>query len=494
MSKIGARDTLFLSDIPLFSPLLRIRVKKWMRHPWYNRFLPKKDLLSVRIFRSILLKRLGEKRLRKIETRLGLDLATMRCLREHQAAKFLVYCYDVTRNDLQDALSDPENVAAVKEDLHNMLLRYEFLEELPYPLFYSLYHSLVTPLEDKAFARLRDLTYYERFVYVLRYLVSCIRYYDYFCLKMRVAESIENDDLNIEAFYEKLALFYAGSEDIKVGTIIPGPKHDQKQLFYRVGASLITADGQHSTVYFPPSYMPNLNPLRVTKGTPFAPSGIDMLSHFITDFEKDIGKTGYQSGVPYQKIIDELTGKPVIEVGFSIGGTIAMWRTAYHLSNVSELWTFGAPAVPRYVVDEFNKNVVQDERQFDVYIYRNKNDIIQKIGELGVGYHAPENVNRYLCIMCAKTINPHASRILSAKGQPYRIEQSKDIDTAVNNLEEPFLEKTRATLGMHLFCPVLKMLRRFSRETFDTREHKLKGLWIERREGVLWQTERIVYD
>lgn len=485
---------IFLSDVPFLSPTLRVRAKKIERNPWYTRFFPRKDLLSVRLFLVILQKRLGKRRLTEIQSRLKINLSSMSYLKEGLVAKILMMYYDVTRNDMQEALMQKDEFSAISDDLKEWLSGFSLVEDLDSETFSALYETLKTPLEPWVFVNLTGETFIEKATDYCRWFCSAFRFNSYFSLKRRVQQSIKNPELSVEGFYEKLALFYAASEDLRVGTLIPGPRIEKKLAFYRVAAILVTARGQHGLIIMPPAYIRDHLPIRVTKGTPYTISGLDLLSYVITDFEKEIGKTGFYSGEPYQEEINQITKGRVIEIGFSIGGTMAMWRTAHHLDLVSELWTFRSPGVPAHVVNMFNHKAATDSRDFDVYVYLAKGDITRRIGEQGVGYKAPQNVRRYLCIVYAKTFNPHIEPVLSSDKPYSRLEVKEDVDIVLDNLHEPFFEYTRATIGGHLLCPLFYLLKKGRDLFFLPREERLKGLWFESPTKQLWEVKRVIKD
>jgi hypothetical protein len=483
---------IFLSDTPFFSPTLRVRLKKVERNLWYSRFFPRKDALSVRLFLLILQKRLGKRRFIEIENRLKINFTKLPYLKESLVAKFLMLYYDITRNDMQEALMRKDDLTAISSDLKRWLDGFSHVEDLDAETFSVLYERLKSPLEPLAFVKLRAETFFEKIVDLLRSFFSVFYFNSYYSLKKRLQESIKNPQLSLEGFYEKLAMFYAGSEDLRVGTLIPGPRIGKKVAFYRVAAILVTAKGQHGLILMPPPYLNDQLPIRITKGTPYTISGLDFLSYVITDLEKEIGKTGFYSGEPYQKEINQITKGPVIEIGFSVGGTMAMWRTAHHLDLVSELWTFRSPGAPSHVVDLFNHKAAIDSRDFDVYVYHAKGDIIRRLGEQALGYKAPVNVRRYLCIVSAKAFNPHIEAVLSSDNSYSKVEVRGDINTVLDNLHQPFFEYSRKAVGGTFLCPILQLIKKARDFFIVVREEQIKGLWYESPSSNLWGIKRVI--
>ncbi|MBS0585347.1 MAG: hypothetical protein JSR76_03475, partial [Verrucomicrobia bacterium] len=269
-------------------------------------------------------------------------------------------------------------------------------------------------------------------------------------------------------------------KNLIVGSYVPASK-EHPDCFYRVMAELITGGGQLGFFLVPATKTMKIPPIRLTRGSPITPLKLDFISHAITDLEPDIGRRGYESGLPYQPFIDEIFQEPCMEIGFSIGGTIAQWRASENPKNISSLWLFKSPGVPKFVWENFNKKVATTKKSMDLHIFRARRDLVPYVGEYCLGYKAPSSVKVYLYLVGTSRMNPHLYDLRDPKNREIERVEGEAINDVLNNEGHSFLEKGRKGVGRHILVPLLEKAKKvFHLHTTGPIVSRV-GLWFEER-------------
>ncbi len=130
--------------------------------------------------------------------------------------------------------------------------------------------------------------------------------------------------------------------EMDVGTLVPAQNQTNgTKQYYVVRGKVVTGEGMVSYILDPATQDTNLPSIRLFRGTGPRNGEIDGISSLITDFESDLGRSAYESGIPYERYIEN---KPTIEAGHSLGGNLVQWRAA-HMTHVKELYSFSSPGI-----------------------------------------------------------------------------------------------------------------------------------------------------
>lgn len=289
-----------------------------------------------------------------------------------------------------------------------------------------------------------------------------------------------------EVFIHNMAALVIKRE-MDVGTLIPAPNHpDGRAQFYYVSAKIITMEGMVSYIFHPATPNSNLEPIRLFRGTSPRNSEIDGISTLITDFEKHLGKTAYESGKEYESIIEEKLGSPTIEGGHSLGSALVQYRLA-NMNHIKKAYLFCGPGIPAAEVEKFN----QKNNEVHLVIRHSMKDRIINVGGIHLGYQAPENVHIEFCKHhLSKKESPHVSvpgkgvhRYNGMQGGMSREESDIEFHHA-NKLKE----KVRSTLGP-LLAHGLKKIRNLSRKCFSSRAKEQRGVKICSLQNGRWKVE-----
>ena len=311
----------------------------------------------------------------------------------------------------------------------------------------------------------------------IHYWMEFFRYDPIWSLARRKNTAHLNPKLSKEKFYERLSGFYASCEDLEVGQYIRAQDKDEKPRYLRIAGKLITGDGQITWLFKGATKDMSEDILRVSAGTPEKPSGLDSYSHYLTDLEMEIGKMGYESGLPYHKDMQLLIDRPVIEIGYSIGGVFAQYRAVDEFSNVKELWTFKSPGVPLKVINEF-ENEKSEKVFFPIYVYIAKKDFVSSLGGRHLGCANVDNLDVHVVEMTIPKILPHRYyedtfervQMTLLPGGPIALEKYYS-----NSKIENFRQKS----AKYVARPFLMTIGAGWRKVMPNRLKKKRGLWYE---------------
>ena len=434
------------------------------------------NLKTIRVFKHILTERIGVDRLTRVCDRLKVDLdeieKTSSPLRSRDVLKILDGLRDLNVKDIEEYIDKIKNNeikdSLVSNHLITKIKRAKKFTNLDKKTAFELIEYLSNPIKDKFnyLPKRADL--------ITKFLANFL--FDFpLLLHEKVFLSASNTYLNKEAFFERICKRFARLE-MNIGSIIPAyPDENNTPQYYRVGAKLITADGMVSYVLIPLSNDSKLEPIRVFKGTGMELVSLDFLSYLITDFEKNIGKTAFESGLKYEKYIKKLS-KIKTEIGHSIGATIVSYRAAnFDLDNV---YLYNSPGVPWYVIEKFNKRY--KDRPINLNIRRTQGDFVEYAGPYHIGYKSSNNcrINFLKFIKQEDDSQFIHNTTFFDKKRMYAI-TGGNLDYELNNFKRSRLEIIRLIFGGLLFSPFLRILRHIKRVFFHSRELKESGLYIE---------------
>lgn len=425
---------------------------------------------------------LGERRFQDICRRMKVNIEKK--LLERDLAKIIIGSSDVKREDIQEVLTK-KFTPILPVELLQKIRNIQEVEDLPSEVFHELYQRLASPFSYDFKVNMHEKSIEDSIHKAWHFAYSSIKFDPYWFTKKRLHILLEGFKLDLHLYYERLASFYVACEDLEVGCYLPAPTNTTPN-YYKVSAILVTGGGQIGMFLAPATKSMDLLPIRITRGTPAAPSGLDLTSHLITDMERDIGKMGYESGLPYQEVIHNLYKSPHVELGYSIGGTIAQWRAADCSNNIHSLWLFKSPGVPREIYHKFNTSILQRTEPLDVHIFSAKRDFIDLTGEYILGYNAPSNVRLHLYLMSIPRPNPHRYGFVD----PIKMKLTKipdsQIDAFFQHRSRIFIEKSRKRIGKHFILPFVRFFNKIFGKLIDKRVKTQIGLWYEARDESGW--------
>lgn len=231
----------------------------------------------------------------------------------------------------------------------------------------------------------------------------------------------ENAHDSFGTFIHNFVVRIIGRE-MDIGMLIPAPmrpdptadKAEQKcPQFYRVSAKVISGEGMVAYLLMPatsdanllasqsddPAFDPEvddgsgrLRPILFFRGTSTRPSAIDAASTMITDMERDLGRTAYESGKPHLAKLEKWFGKIPIAAGHSLGSTTLQYFLVEN-GAIREAYLFNGPGLPEGEVEKFNARMEGEEAKSLKLIIRQANtDIFATVGSVHLGFDAPSKV------------------------------------------------------------------------------------------------------
>ncbi len=420
--------------------------------------------------------KLGSRRLNEIMSRMHIKESSQ--YRMKDLAKIVIGSADVLRYDMLEVMQG-ELPGFLSDELMLKIAKYSVPEDLPVELFDQLYLAISKPFgQDLKFDTKRS-SLEQEIHKITHFAFSCFKYDPYWFAKQRMSVWLQSHNLNQIHYYERLAGFYVACEDLQVGTYLPAPIVNGQKQYYRITAHLVTGEGQICMILVPATKYMSLKKLRVTRGSPSPPGGLDFLSYLMTDMEPEIGRIGYESGLYYQKTIDEVVGKIDEEIGYSIGGTIAQWRISDNPRDLTSLWLYKSPGVPKSVWENFNKGVKSRADPLNLYIFQAKGDIVNLAGDVPLGYLAPDPVNVSLYTLNIPKLNPHRYSFIDPDKITVEEIESLYIDQYLSKKSKAFFEKQRKILGKNIVLPAARFFKKVFGKKISKRVDSLRGLKYE---------------
>jgi hypothetical protein len=277
---------------------------------------------------------------------------------------------------------------------------------------------------------------------------------------------------------------------MEVGTLISAPNHPTgRAQFYYVSAKLVTGKGMVSYTLHPASRDTNLEPLRLFRGTSARSSEIDAISTLVTDFEKELGRTAFESGEQYEEILRENGLQAPVEIGHSLGSTLVQYRLAA-LDHIRKAYLFCGPGVPMKEVEKFNKKNLPVQ----LMIRHSDKDQLSNLGDAHIGFQAPSNSDvdfkKYFAPQTKKMTQSSHVAVYGREKVYYGIEGgfSPDRRDAALYFKNYRRERLRVRLGP-IVAQILRGIRSTVRTLFSTRTRVVQGLKIGQFKNGLWQVE-----
>lgn len=272
--------------------------------------------------------------------------------------------------------------------------------------------------------------------------------------------------------------------EMDVGTLISAPdRPDGKKQFYYVSAKVVTGKGMVSYLFHPASNDTNLEPMRLFRGTSARNSEIDALSTMITDLERELGRTAYESGKVYDPIIQEKLVVPTVEGGHSMGSTLVQYRLA-NMDHIRTAYLYCGPGLPEKEVKKFNEK----NPQVQLIIRRAVKDRWHALGDAHLGYQAPPNVQvdfkKYHAIERADEFDLHVS-VWSREPSIYVMDAG---DPAELYHKDDARERIRSLFGP-LLAKILHLFKQCARVLLNSRAKMERGLKIGSLQAGRWQVE-----
>lgn len=438
---------------------------------------------TVEAFKSYLVERLGEHRLRRLCTRVGVDLdEKIRCseaLFSADIAKVVVGAQDVTIQDMEGALLGVQRgeswVSFLPSSLRSELVHERRFLYLSPDLFSRLRSALST-----VFSSQWKVERIQRKITGKATETLANFFHDPFLARrerLQLGEGLPL--LGRKAFYEILAKRVIKKE-MEVGDLVPAYRNETGSCFFRVAARLITAEGLISYTLVPATYRMPLSSIRLFRGSSFHPSHLDALSCLVTDLETDFGRSAYESGRVFERHLREVA--PVsVEIGHSLGGTIVQYRASEDPSRLQELFLFNSPGVSREAVERFRVH----NPCISLIIRESKHDSLQRLGAYLLGYQAPMHVRiDYLkCRMVdrLRDTGPHSFFISELSNPVIKSNYTREkLDRKFDHLRKGKWEKIRRIIGPYLLSPLFAAIKAISRAIFGARCETMEGLSRER--------------
>ncbi|NGX56015.1 MAG: hypothetical protein K1060chlam5_00249 [Candidatus Anoxychlamydiales bacterium] len=438
---------------------------------------------TITYFQNYLKNKISHPRLSRILSKANVDFKDLMkkkaALTQDIAYKILLLTKDVKVEDVLDYIREAKEKKHSKILSDERLVLINNLDDLKSDEFDKIYKHLSSSIDDQF--KLKDID--DISGRPTKFLSRI--FFDYFLSIHERLLLCENNHLYTKhGFFEKLCKVII-NRLLEVGTIIKAYNNYLGPNYYRVAARLITAEGCISYLLIPVIKNMYIDKVRVFRGSGFKPANIDALSFFITDLEKELGKTAFESCEKYEKYFQKFGHIPT-EMGHSIGGCIAQYRASIHPTN--NLYLFNSPGVPKKTLEAFNERVRKISSIFHLYIRRTKKDIVELAGEYHLGYNAPKNVSvdfqRYICQMKTK-IHPHNFVFYKCLGK--MAIQFGDLND-LNNVGRSYLETSRKLIGGNILAPFFKGIKKTFRFVKQSNASFFKGLDLENFKKFKWQT------
>jgi hypothetical protein len=459
---------------------------------------------TVSYFKRHLLTRVGKSRLQRICRQANVDLDCLekdgKALTTRDIEKIVVLLKDVTLDDIQDLISsakeDEDHIRFLPKDVQDALKSANRFEDLPASALVKLYNISGKPfLDEFNLSRICDPISGKPTVGLACYI------HDHFLsVRERLQLCEDNGKRSEMAFLENLtkAISY---KDMDVGTLIPAYKdEDGVQQFYRVSAALFTGKGHISYILRGATTDSKLESVRIHRGSVFRSSGFDTMSSFVTDFERDIGREAFESAEPYEALIRQLFPHVETEIGHSLGACVIQYRAACH-EYIKKVHLFNSPGVPVSIVDKFNALRAGLDDHFELNVIRCSQDIVDKAGEVSLGYKAPDSVDVNLVKFKqigndAKLANHNVifyDKSEDSKNFKYhKYEGENKLNRKFNNLERSNIESVRHYVGGLVLAPLFKIARAMSRSLWsNSRINKSEGFHVENFSDGRWSVRHI---
>lgn len=438
---------------------------------------------SIRQLRNAMVRFFGAGRTARICSHYHLDLDRLEkrgaAIKERHIAKILTGASDIYIQDLEELLEeikDPAREIVRHLDLsdlrrlRNELFSIHSVQDLN-PLQLKRLIGILLPSQSYPLYTHREIL--PNPTQLLAYL-----FHDRLLMDMeRLELNNEASTLtNFEAYAELLCKSLAYRE-MEKGTLIPAPTLSGGESgYYYVASAIVTGKGMVAYGLLPVTRsMDNLDPILLFRGSLFIPSGLDAISSYITDLEKELGRSAYRSGKKgLEAFLHMVEGQQVVAMGHSLGGTLAQWFTSEYGDSVKELITFNAPGLPKEIVQKFAKMAFHLKQELAIKVYRVKGDFIHRAGDRHLGQGCGNgrvriHLTEFYTEQRQRKWRPHKSRGLQKgkQGVKSRVVAEALLDLELSNHHRYLIERCRKYVGGYFLYYVLKTMRFLSRSLWS---------------------------
>lgn len=452
------------------------RIISWI---WSPASYSDENRRTIACFKKCVIESMGPERLKRICSRYSLDFEAMEKkgnpLLSRDVAKVVVGARNVSVEDVngfinrvhEAGLPDPRFAGNNFQSLDSETLA-------------GVVQGLSRPFGD--FFQVPDIT--KRISGRPTEWLSRFFYDPFLADRERIQIMKENPTDVFEVFMHNMVA-RAIKREMDVGTLVPAPNHPSgRPQFYYVSAKIVTGEGMVSYIFHPATRDTNLEPIRLFRGTSARNSEIDGVSTVITDLERDLGRSAYESGLIYEPIIAEKMARPTIEGGHSLGSTLVQYRAA-NLDHIRKAYLFCGPGLPEEEVEKFNAK----NPNMDLIIHLAHHDRWSSLGQIQLGYKAPSNVRIAYLRAIGKGPSPHVD-IWVKEGGKYILKTGHTAEERDGHFFNKYCaqERIRSTAGPVISC-ALRTLRNVCRRVFSNRADTERGLKIGHMQGGRWQVD-----
>jgi hypothetical protein len=429
---------------------------------------------TIQCFQKYLLDTLGADRLKRICSRYSLDLDAMHTkgnpLLSRDVAKIIIGSKNINVQDINDALKMKGDSRTFQE------LDYRELES---------FHKELSSHFDNAF-KVPEIQ--GEIGGAPTEFLARIFFDPFLADRERLQLAQEHLVCDPDTFMHNMTAAVIKRE-MDVGTLVLA---NEKSQYYYVSAKIITGRGMVSYILHPATQDTKLDPIRLFRGTAPRNSEIDGISSIITDLEKDLGRTAYESGNIYESHIQKCFKEagltvPKIEAGHSLGSTLVQYRLAHLDYTYDTAYLFSGPGIPKADADKFKakKSPVQ------LKVFQAEGDAFSKTGQVHLG----QDTEHYTKLHPPKKKrgNPHTTVYSKRPNSYHGVEGGISPQNRKNdfNHEDKFKERLRSNVGPFV-ATALRLARDASRAIFSSRVEKELGLQIGRIENGKWKVDRFV--
>lgn len=435
-----------------------LRIISWIYSPCCYTSQNRRTIACVQKY---LIGQIGQDRLNRVCSRYSMDLEAMKssgdALLSRHVAKIMTGIKDVKIEDIEELIelanSNEPWPETLDPDLREDLRGESNAKSLSSDQFAAAYKALS---EMGRFAIVPSIKEVLMSGAEPTEFLAC-RFYDPFLAdRERLSLSEENPNDSFGTFVHNFVVRIIGRE-MDVGMLIPAPKRSEvigedgdenaiyshKPQFYRVSAKIISGEGMVSYVLSPTTDDSSLKTIRFFRGTSTRASAIDSASTMITDMEKDLGRSAFESGEIYEDKLKEVFGKITLAAGHSLGSTTLQYILVEN-GDIEEAWFFNGPGLPPEEVEKFNERMRLSDQKLKLYIRDTNTDIFSTVGTHHLGYQAPldkVDVDYLKYFPRAKTLIGHAhvqvpdreNRFIGIQG----FSERESIDVELNRKENP---------------------------------------------------------
>lgn len=368
-----------------------VRIISWI---WSPEFYSEENRRTINCFQKRFVDVLGPERLKRICTRYSIDLDEMSRkgspLLSRHLAQILLGIRIVKVEDIDDLIrlskqgqeSWPQWISA---ELRTSLRRAANSEELSAATFAEVQRVLASP-----FGEHRLISSIGRNISGRASEFWARIQFNRFLADRESAELCkENGTDDFESWVHNTVARVIKRKPT-VGEYIQAPNApDGSARFYRVAAELVSGEGRVSYIFVPATRDTKLPSIRFERGSAFRTGEDDGISTLITDCETHLGRTAFESSLPYERYLADL---PYDEIaGHSLGATQAQWELVRN-GKIKRAYLFNGPGLPEEQLDAFNKRMEQSSQPLELVVRQSETDIVSSLGDAHLGCKAPKSI------------------------------------------------------------------------------------------------------